>query len=216
MLAKIQTTYLNGVDMYKQLLFFLFGLIPHLSRHIRHLLFRPLVAGQYMVVVVMFFQSCSVLAWQGDVVKVLDGDSIRVRKNNEIIEIRLYGIDCPEWKQDYGNRAKRFTKARLLHKNVGVEPRDVDRYDRIVSLVTHDGHLINRELVANGLAWVYTKYCREEPLCTELHSLEQEARKQRRGLWKDKNAMSPSQWKRKNKGTHSRRHHRNYRYPRPK
>ena len=216
MLAKIQTTYLNGVDMYKQLLSFLFGLIPHLFRHIRHLLFRPLVAGLYMVVAVMFFQSCSVLAWQGDVVKVLDGDSIRVRKNNEIIEIRLYGIDCPEWKQDYGNRAKRFTKARLLHKNVGVEPRDVDRYDRIVSLVTHDGHLINRELVANGLAWVYTKYCREEPLCTELHSLEQEARKQRRGLWKDKNAMSPSQWKRKNKGTHSRRHHRNYRYPRPK
>ena len=83
-------------------------------------------------------------SWQGYVVKVLDGDSLRVKRGREIIEIRLYGIDCPEWGQDYGNRAKRYTKAKMYKRTVNVEPRDVDRYGRIVALVSSSGRLINR------------------------------------------------------------------------
>ena len=138
-------------------------------------------------------------AWQGYVVKVLDGDSIRVKKGKEIIEVRLYGIDCPEWKQDYGNRAKQFTRSQLYHKTVEVDPIDIDRYGRTVALVTSSGQLISRELVRKGLAWVYLKYCRKQPLCTELEKLEDAARGQRRGLWKAKNPVSPWQWKRQNR-----------------
>ena len=137
--------------------------------------------------------------WQGYVVKVLDGDSIRVKKGKEIIEVRLYGIDCPEWKQDYGNRAKQFTRSQLYHKTVEVDPIDIDRYGRTVALVTSSGQLISRELVRKGLAWVYLKYCRKQPLCTELEKLEDAARGQRRGLWKAKNPVSPWQWKRQNR-----------------
>ena len=146
-------------------------------------------------------------------VKVLDGDSIRVKKNNEIVEIRLYGIDCPEWKQEYGTKAKQFTKKRLYHTTVEVEPKDVDRYDRVVSLVTSNGQLVNRDLVANGLAWVYPKYCREEPLCSELHRLEQAARKRRIGLWRARNPLPPWQWKRKKKNRYFRKNYRKYSYP---
>lgn len=148
----------------------------------------------------LLFPFSTAFSWQGNVVKVLDGDSIRVKKGNKIIEVRLYGIDCPEWGQDYGTKAKQFTKKKLLHKKVTVQPFDIDRYGRTVALVTSSDLLINRELVSKGSAWVYLKYCHKQPLCTELEKLEDVARAQKRGLWKAKNPVSPWQWKRdKNK-----------------
>lgn len=147
-------------------------------------------------------------SWQGYVVKVLDGDSLRVKRGREIIEIRLYGIDCPEWGQDYGNRAKRYTKAKMYKRTVNVEPRDVDRYGRIVALVSSSGRLINRELVRAGLAWMYPKYCREQPLCSELKKLQNKAKDRRKGLWRAKDPVSPWQWKRRKKASDSRRNSR--------
>lgn len=143
--------------------------------------------------------------WQGYVVKVLDGDSLRVKRGKEVIEIRLYGIDCPEWGQDYGNKAKRFTKAKMYKRTVNVEPRDVDRYGRTVALVSSSGRLINRELVRAGLAWMYPKYCKKQPLCSELKKLQNNARKRRMGLWRAKDPVSPWQWKRQQKSSDSRR-----------
>lgn len=137
--------------------------------------------------------------WQGYVVKVLDGDSIKVKKGREVIEIRLYGIDCPEWGQDYGNRARRFSKRKLQKRRVTVETKDLDRYGRTVALVSSSGQLINRELVRAGLAWMYPKYCKEQPLCSELKELENRARNRRVGLWRAKDPVSPWQWKRQKK-----------------
>jgi len=151
-----------------------------------------------------FFPLSTAYSWHGYVVKVLDGDSLRVKRGREIIEIRLYGIDCPEWGQDYGNRAKRYTKAKMYKRTVNVEPRDVDRYGRIVALVSSAGRLVNRELVRDGLAWMYPKYCKEQPLCSELKKLENKAKNRRQGLWRAKDPVSPWQWKRQKKASDSR------------
>ena len=155
-----------------------------------------------------FLPLSTAYSWQGYVVKVLDGDSLRVKRGREIIEIRLYGIDCPEWGQDYGNRAKRYTKAKTYQRTVTVEPRDVDRYGRIVALISSSGRLVNRELVRNGLAWMYPKYCKKQPLCSELKKLENKARNRRLGLWRAKDPVSPWQWKRRQKASDSRRNSR--------
>ena len=145
------------------------------------------------------FPFSAVYGWNGYVVKVLDGDSLRVKKGREIIEVRLYGIDCPEWGQDYGNKAKQYLKANVNQKTVTVEPKDIDRYGRTVALVSSSGRLMNRELVREGLAWMYPKYCKEQPLCSELKKKEHKARAQRRGLWGEKDPVSPWQWKWQNK-----------------
>jgi hypothetical protein len=42
----------------------------------------------------------------GQVVRVLDGDTIEVLHNQDPERIRLSGIDCPEKSQAYGQRAK--------------------------------------------------------------------------------------------------------------
>lgn len=156
----------------------------------------------------LFFVICSAstaVAWEGMVVRVLDGDSIQVERNGKTYELRLYGIDTPEYKQAYSNKAKQYTKRLVLGKPVAVEEMDIDRYGRIVALVSCQGELVNRELVQAGLAWHYPRYCRREPLCTELAGLERSARKQKRGLWQDTEPVAPWEWKRRQKMSGSKR-----------
>lgn len=150
--------------------------------------------------------------WHGYVTKVYDGDSLRVKKGTGFVEIRLYGIDAPEHGMPYSNRARRYLRNRTLKKTVTIEPRDVDRYGRTVALVKSQGSLVNRELVANGLAWVYPRYCKEQPLCREMTRDQEKARRQRWGLWRDKNPVSPWVWKHENHRS-KRRYRREYRFP---
>ncbi len=157
---------------------------------------KRIVAGTVLLCLLPF---SAAYGWQGYVVKVIDGDSLRVKRNGGIIEIRLYGIDSPEWGQAYGNRAKRHLKSRVSHRTVTVEPRDVDRYGRTVALVSSSGRLMNREMVRQGLAWMYPKYCKEQPLCSDLRRVEEDARARRTGLWREKNPISPWHWKWQNK-----------------
>ncbi len=152
------------------------------------------------ITILLCLFSCSTsYAWQGRVVKVPDGDSIRVRKKKEIIEIRLYGIDCPEWNQKYGKQAKRFTQKLIQHKAVEVEPMDSDSYGRTVGLVSVGRKIINRELVRAGYAWVYPVNCKKQPLCAEFTKLEGKARKKKTGLWRQKKPLPPWEWRRKEK-----------------
>jgi len=133
--------------------------------------------------------------WNGKVVKVIDGDSLLIKQGREIYEIRLYGIDAPEYGQDYGKKAKSYLRKYILYKNVSVEPKDIDKYHRIVALVYNQGDLVNKELVRAGMAWVYHRYCKEEALCSEMKALEQAARDMQSGLWCVGNPVSPWNWK---------------------
>jgi endonuclease YncB( thermonuclease family) len=150
----------------------------------------------FIILILVFFAAESAFAWEGKVVKIIDGDSLQVKRDEKIYEIRLYGIDTPEYKQPFSNKAKRFTKNMTFRQNVSVDQKDIDRYGRIVALVSVQDTLVNRELVRNGLAWFYGRYCLEQPLCDDLKSLESQARQQRRGLWRDSAPVSPWEWKR--------------------
>ena len=151
------------------------------------------------VVFTLLIQMSDAAAWEGVVVKVLDGDSIEIKRNGKVHTIRLYGIDTPEYKQAYRNKAKQFTKRLVNRQKVNVVEKDIDRYGRIVALVESSGQLVNRELVREGLAWYYSKYCLAQPLCGELKDLERKARNEGRGLWRDENPISPMDWKRQQK-----------------
>lgn len=136
-------------------------------------------------------------AWEGVVVKVVDGDSLQIKRDGRIREIRLYGVDAPEYKQPYSKKAKRYLRRMVYLRTVAVEEMDIDRYDRIVALVFRKEGLVNRELVRAGLAWYYPRYCRRQPLCGELADLQNKAEQQRRGLWRDPDPVSPWEWKRR-------------------
>jgi len=69
------------------------------------------------------------------------------------------GIDCPEKHQDFGSKAKHITSILVFAKVVEVEPVTLDRYSRTVAFVKVGDTLLNEELIRQGLAWVYTRYC---------------------------------------------------------
>ncbi|MFA5659703.1 MAG: thermonuclease family protein, partial [Oscillospiraceae bacterium] len=69
-----------------------------------------------------------------------DGDTITVLTAENIqIKVRLYGIDCPEKKQDFGQKAKEFTASLVFDKQVDVKESEKDRYGRTIGRVYRDG-----------------------------------------------------------------------------
>ncbi len=107
--------------------------------------------------------------------------------------IRLHGIDCPEKRQAFGNRAKQFTSTLVFGKTVTVQFVDRDRYGRTVAeVLLPDGRSLNRELVRAGFAWWYWRYAPDDET---LAQLEREARGAQRGLWADPHAVPPWEWR---------------------
>ncbi len=62
------------------------------------------------------------------------------------------GVDTPEKKQAFGQRAKSFTAQLTAGKVVDVETTDTDKYGRTVAVVIVDGVNVNRALVESGYA----------------------------------------------------------------
>ena len=124
----------------------------------------------------------------GEVSRVVDGDTLDVLRSNVPLRIRLYGIDCPELYQPFGQTAKLLTVEMALHKHVTVRIRGLDKYGRSLGDVAFpDGRVLNQELVKAGLAWWYRKYTND----SQLMALEDEARSKQLGLWSDISPIAP-------------------------
>ena len=149
----------------------------------------PILASAY-------FLSCF-SAWatdfNGPVISVLDGDTIEVLHNQHPERIRLNGIDCPEKKQAYGQKAKQAASDLVFGKEVTVQPHGHDKYTRTLGdVLLPDGTNVNHELVKDGWCWWYRKYA---PGDTVLEQLEADAREAKRGLWADPQPMPPWEWR---------------------
>ncbi len=86
------------------------------------------------IVSVPLFLSLALVASQalaadftGRVVGVSDGDTITVLSKGTPVRIRLHGIDSPEKRQAFGNRAKQFTSRVVYSKTVTVRDLGQDR-----------------------------------------------------------------------------------------
>lgn len=136
--------------------------------------------------------------FSADVAKVIDGDTLEVRYQGRKLRVRLFGIDAPEWQQEFSHQAKTFTRQRVLGQRVELRSKAWDKYGRLVAVVHVGGDSLNEELLREGLAWVHIYYCKE-PICRKWRQLEQEARIARRGLWENETPVPPWKWKQSHK-----------------
>jgi micrococcal nuclease len=144
----------------------------------------------------LYASSCC--AWEGKVVAVTDGDTFTVMHEGKRERVHLYGVVCPEKRQDFGQAAKQTTSDLVSGKSVEVEPVVIDRkghtkdqFGRTSALVyTGDHKCLNAELTRSGFAWVYNQNC-ARPECKEWKELEKQAKKQRAGLWSVPNPIPP-------------------------
>ena len=135
------------------------------------------------------------------VTRVIDGDTIEIRKDGEFAKVRLYGIDAPEKEQQYGRKATDKLIELLKPVNIiKIKIIDKDRYGRyIASLHLRDDDMVYVEsnlchrgdvgliLVDQGLAWHYKRYSKSK----ELKAAEIYARSNKLGLWNEKNPIAP-------------------------
>ena len=152
----------------------------------------------YLIIILLTGANISATAWAftGKVIGVADGDTIKIRTVKGDIKIRLYGIDTPEKRQAFGNKAKKITNAMVRGRVVQVKGLDRDRYGRLVALVWVDDVLLNEALIRNGYAWVYRKYCKKS-FCSTWLKYEHEARAGRKGMWADPHIIPPWRWRHK-------------------
>jgi endonuclease YncB( thermonuclease family) len=130
----------------------------------------------------------------GRVVRVADGDTLFVLDADNIQhEIRLQWIDAPERGQAYSAKSREHLAELVAGKPVVVEYDQHDHYQRILGKVSLDNQDINLEQIRAGLAWHYKKYEREQTTAERVSysDAEREARKVRRGLWKDPYPLAP-------------------------
>lgn len=131
------------------------------------------------------------------VTKVVDGDTFWVDDGSVKGEkIRLIGVDAPESRKTFkkevgtfGKEAKEYLTKLLKGNSVKLEF-DItrnDQYGRTLAYVyLQDCTFVNADLVKNGYAMVMTVPPNVK-FADEFVKLQQEARENNRGLWKDPN-----------------------------
>lgn len=129
---------------------------------------------------------------EGTVVKVVDGDTIHVRLDDDRVEkVRYIGVNTPEVHhpkrgEEPGGREAAEVNRRLVsgrHVRLELDVQSRDRYGRLLAYVWIGDSMVNAELVSQGYAQVMTvpPNVRYQELFLKL---QRDARAAGRGLWR--------------------------------
>ncbi len=131
----------------------------------------------------------------GKVVSISDGDTIKVlNSENRQIKVRLFEIDAPEMSQSFGKKSKSKLSDLIFKKNVKVVFSEKDQFGRTLGIIYLDGLNINEEMIRTGFVWVY-KHAKKK----NLRDLQDEAKKNKFGLWSETNPTPPWEYRKENK-----------------
>jgi endonuclease YncB( thermonuclease family) len=136
--------------------------------------------------------------WAGEVLDVVDGDTLLVSFQAHPVRVRLSGIDALEIQQPGGIEVLRWVEFQCLSKRVKVFPKAIDRYDRTVAdVILPGGRNLSQELIRAGWAWWYRQFA---PKDQSLGELQAEAQAVRRGGWRcGSDPTAPWIWRKKRK-----------------
>lgn len=135
----------------------------------------------------VYYYQVSADSFTAEVIHIIDGDTIDVMVVDQLIRIRLAEIDAPEKQQAYGEQAQKTLAKLIANKTVTVVKVDEDQYQRLIAIVKLDKLTVNREMVKQGMAWVYTSYNHD----LTLPVLEAKARASKVGLWSQAKPVAP-------------------------
>jgi len=125
--------------------------------------------------------------------KVIDGDTLSVAMNGEIVTIRLIGIDTPEtvhpskpvecFGKEATNKAKAILAGTMVYLEQDPSQGTYDKYGRLLAYVfLSDGTNFNQMMIEKGYGYEYT-YNLSYIYQAKFQSAEQEAKTYQRGLW---------------------------------
>ncbi len=126
-------------------------------------------------------------ALSGVVVSVHKGDTLTLLDGERKLVVRLAEIDAPGLRQSFGERSKQALEEMCLGKQAEVSLIDA-KGTGTSGRVLCEGVDAGAEQVAKGLAWVSK---RRAASTSPLFFLQNQAQRNREGLWSDPTAMPP-------------------------
>jgi micrococcal nuclease len=147
---------------------------------------RIAVAIGYGLLLVSCQSSSNATLLRGKVTKVISGQTLEVvlPGNNRTQQVRIIGIDAPDWRQSpWGEAAKQKLQTLVEDKQIELETNNLqsDRFDRILAHVWHNKTLVGEVLVKDGYVLADTKYPNKYD--RRLNYAQEYARLMNLGIW---------------------------------
>lgn len=134
----------------------------------------------------------------GRVNNVVDGDTLVLSADDgRTLRIRLAGIDSPEKRQDFGQKAKASLAGLANGQPALAACYKQDRYQNHVCVVKVNGADVGLAQVHAGMAWWYRQFISEQTAeqRADYEHAERDARAGRIGLWARPNPTAPWDWR---------------------
>ena len=140
----------------------------------------------------LFFSNIVFAQISGKVIGIKDGDTVVILLEGNIQKtLRVAEVDSPENSQPFGKNAKQFTSDQIFGKQINFIETDTDRYGRTIAKIYYDNKYVSAEIIKSGFGWWYYHYSNDK----NLEMLEDEASKNKIGLWSDPNSIPPWEWR---------------------
>lgn len=139
--------------------------------------------GVFVTIVVLItpqYSSAADPEWSGECTGVSQGDMFAALNNGQNVQVRIWGIDAPDPGEDYNIMAMMAASQILSGKVVTVEEVMIVEPRTVVGKVRLGEKDVAVALVAAGAAKCDPRYAKS----TDLAEAENEARANKRGLWK--------------------------------
>lgn len=142
---------------------------------------------------------CSVnsLAHEYQLLKIYDGDTVKLQGPNGQFKLRLTGIDAPERNQAYGKKSRRALR-KLCQRHttsIAVKLSGMDQYKRYLGRLYCNGQDASLHLAARGLAWHNVYYSND----LAIFIAQREAQMAKRGLWQQPKPTPPWVWRKQHR-----------------
>lgn len=126
--------------------------------------------------------------------KIYDGDTVKLEGPNGRFKLRLTGIDAPERNQAYGKKSRRALNKLCKSNNIPIDVKltGMDKYHRYLGRLYCNGIDASLHLTQLGLAWHNYWYSSD----LNIFLAQRTAQKEAKGLWQQRNPIPPWQWRR--------------------
>ena len=126
-------------------------------------------------------------SWEAVALSIWDGNNLDISKDGKIYRVILSTVMAPQRGQPYSKESRMALKNLVYGQKVQINVIRYDRYGRLIAEVKVSDKSINTEMVKLGMVWVYKRFNDDESLI----ALEEIARKEKTGLWRDDKPVEP-------------------------
>ena len=119
-----------------------------------------------------------------------DGDTVKIDDAGYEYKLRITDIDAPERNQTYGKKSRRALIDFCAEANIYVAISGTDKYGRKLGKLLCNQQDVSKHMVKYGHAW-YNRYSMDYSLAL----LQDEARKNKFGLWEVQQQTPPWIWR---------------------